>query len=45
MKNKNLAVIILALALVGCGNDKTLTPPPAKDNTENTEKVETSIGK
>jgi hypothetical protein len=45
MKNKNLAVIILALALVGCGNDKTPTPPPAKDNTENTEKVETSNGK
>ena len=45
MKKKNIAVMILALGLVGCGNNSTPAPPPAKDNTEDAETVETNNGK
>ncbi|WP_297281817.1 hypothetical protein [uncultured Anaerococcus sp.] len=45
MKKKNIAVMILALGLVSCGNNSTPTPPPAKDNTEEAETVETNNGK
>lgn len=42
MKKKNLAVLLLTFGLVGCGNNNSPTPPPAKDDTEKTESVETN---
>ncbi len=45
MKKTNLLALVLALSLVGCSNDNTPAPPPAKDATENADTIETNNGK